>query len=622
MYTDPKNQEQLYDGLNALEELTRLYRKMSAGEKQSLTVQFAKKAISDGFFGAMRSYARSFRFKALDRKLPAAAEADEIAYPKEAYFSDCRIAVYMTVFGGYDTVKEPVVCPDNIDYYLVTEGEVPAESAWIRKDPSPFLPTDAKTPASAARWCRMHPNILFPEYNYAIYLDGSTWITSDLTPLVSAPRQYPVAMFMHKNRDCVYEELRACRIKKKGRASRLRKQEAYYRELGIPEHVGLLETPVIVFETKDPLCAGLLEAWWSEYERFPGRDQPALAAALFKLGIPAEKIGTLGRDFEKCPLFVRRGHISAGEDRQNRSIGGNNRSACKEVINRSDLDARYGMICRGAITLTEAIRSKLRPDLEGHRIIKLMWHIAQYGPVRGLRIFADHTDRYLTTSDGIRQYPDEDFRHSERVAVYTALFGNYDTVRRPLMKPDNIDYYLVTEETVNDLIPPDITTLSDKSRWCKLHPHILFSEYETAVYLDASTLVTCDLNPLVTSLGDKPAALFHHKNRDCVYDEIRACLIKGKGNAEVLKKQKAYLKQLGIPEHWGLLEAPVLVLSLKNAGCIELLNTWWTEYQKFPGRDQISLCAALKRLGHAPADIGTLGESIEQCGLFIRYPHK
>ena len=35
------------------------------------------------------------------------------------YFSDARIAVFTALFGDYDDIRDPLVHPDNIDYFII-----------------------------------------------------------------------------------------------------------------------------------------------------------------------------------------------------------------------------------------------------------------------------------------------------------------------------------------------------------------------------------------------------------------------------------------------------------------------------------------------------------------------
>ena len=141
------------------------------------------------------------------------------------------------------------------------------------------------------------------------------------------------------------------------------------------------------------------------------------------------------------------------------------------------------------------------------------------------------------------------------------------------------------------------------NRWCKMHPHLLFPDHRTSVYLDSNVLVVSDLTALARGLDDYPVAMFRHKNRDCAYQEIEACIVKGKDSKERLRAQGAVLRAHGVPEHGGLLEAPVIVR------------------RHHDDRDQIALADALWVRGIDASVVGTLGSDLRTCDLFITMPH-
>ncbi len=230
-----------------------------------------------------------------------------ISYEPEDYVSDRRIAVFIAMFGGYDTVRDPLVFPDNVDYYLITDSNTGVKK-WNLLDPSGLLPEELTSPAEKNRWCRMHPHLIFPDHDVSIYVDSSTLITSDLTPLTKDLSVFPVQLFAHKDRDCVYQELTACGIKGKMPSRAAEQQKRYLSGLGVPHHSGLLETPVVVQDLHSAEAARVAETWWEEYLRFPYRDQPALVSALWKLGIAPEQASMLGTDLRNCDLFVRLPH--------------------------------------------------------------------------------------------------------------------------------------------------------------------------------------------------------------------------------------------------------------------------------------------------------------------------
>ena len=92
---------------------------------------------------------------------------------KENYFSSERIAIYTCITGGYDSVIEPLFIPDNCDYYLVTDREkkLPANSAWKQIVIDRSLPQLQNLDnAGLNRYYKMHPDVLFEDYNYSIYI--------------------------------------------------------------------------------------------------------------------------------------------------------------------------------------------------------------------------------------------------------------------------------------------------------------------------------------------------------------------------------------------------------------------------------------------------------------------
>ena len=238
----------------------------------------------------------------------------DTASRKELYFSENRIAVYTVLFGAYDDIHSPLIHPDNIDYFIITDQNTPTGD-WRPLSIDNLLPGDIlHDPVLCNRWCKMHPHLLFPEYSMSIYVDANLLINSDLTPMTAALHDFPVSMFRHYCRSCVYDEVTACvqdeRIKvncKEGKA-----QELILREHGVPEHWGLLEAPVIARLHHDPLCISIMEEWWRIFSNEPAkRDQIALIDCLWKMNILPERIGVLGSNVNRCPMLKRYPHRSA-----------------------------------------------------------------------------------------------------------------------------------------------------------------------------------------------------------------------------------------------------------------------------------------------------------------------
>lgn len=239
---------------------------------------------------------------------------------KGLYLRDARIVVYTVLFGSYDVVREPLFAPDNIDYVLITDQPAAESSQWMRLDAGQVPAAYRDDPVLANRWCKMHPHLLFPTYDYSIYVDANIWVFSDLTPLTAGLDRYPVAMFRHKHRMCVYDEVKACIVQKKDDPQTLKAYGRLLRSRGIPRRWGLLEASVIARRHNDPTCVSLMDAWWEAFLRNSRRDQISLIDCLWTAGIEPQRIGTLGSNLQQCRLFLQMGHLGPNASPQPRTL--------------------------------------------------------------------------------------------------------------------------------------------------------------------------------------------------------------------------------------------------------------------------------------------------------------
>ena len=152
-------------------------------------------------------------------------------------------------------------------------------------------------------------------------------------------------------------------------------------------------------------------------------------------------------------------------------------------------------------------------------------------------------------------------------------------------------------------------------------PHRVFRDYDYSVYVDGNVFITSDLSILTRTLDEYPIAMHRHKNRDCVYEEVAACIAKKKDNIEKLKLHEQLLKKNGVPVHGGLLEATVIARKHTDARCIEVMEKWWDEFQEYSRRDQISLIDCIWTLGLSVDTIAKLGDNIMDNDNFVIIPH-
>jgi hypothetical protein len=212
-----------------------------------------------------------------------------------------RAIVYTAIFGGYDALKQPVAQDVPCDFVYFTDAKMPARvGAWrtirVKRDL-------AIHPRIQAKWFKLMSHRIFPRgrlaFHYAplacraradlsMWVDGSIQITS--SRFVGDMRERLAdgdwAMFMHPDRDCIYEEAQASVGMRKYRNLPIFPQVDAYRSI-VPRHGGLYACTVIV--RREPSAERLRavhELWWGENLKWTYQDQLSLPFVLRRTGGP------------------------------------------------------------------------------------------------------------------------------------------------------------------------------------------------------------------------------------------------------------------------------------------------------------------------------------------------
>lgn len=208
---------------------------------------------------------------------------------------------------------------------------------------------------------------------------------------------------------------------------------------------------------------------------------------------------------------------------------------------------------------------------------------------------------------------------SYKIAIYTCITGNYDSVNDPCYFSENVDYFMFSDKRHEGTkweqrsLPKDFSDNILNNRYVKMHPFELFSsQYDYAIYIDGNIVSLSDLAPL-TQLIDKSIGIgFHrHAYRNCICNEIEACKMFKKVDYKKLKEQvQGYIKE-GFPKAYGMVEGNLIVVDLKSLIAKEILEDWWNEFcNNGDKRDQISLPYVLWKKGIAIEEVATIGKNI------------
>lgn len=187
---------------------------------------------------------------------------------------------------------------------------------------------------------------------------------------------------------------------------------------------------------------------------------------------------------------------------------------------------------------------------------------------------------------------------NKKIAVYTVIIGNYDTLKVPkyfnLLKKQ-ADFYCFTNQKISSKnfkilkFNKEFDSPTKVSRYPKINSHEFFQNYEYSIYLDGSFQLICkDLNSLIkkhTSKGE--IVRFRHPERDCLYEEGMICMKKGLDSKILIENQLDRYRVKGFPRGFGL-GANGFIIRKNTPEVTKFNQKWWDEYINNSKRDQLS----------------------------------
>jgi len=184
----------------------------------------------------------------------------------------------------------------------------------------------------------------------------------------------------------------------------------------------------------------------------------------------------------------------------------------------------------------------------------------------------------------------------KKKVIYTAIFGKIDDLIEPEGDYHDFDFICFTDRTnlkskkykiVNVKRFHKDPTLD--ARMYKLLPHIFLPQYEYSVWIDGRVVIKKrDLSPLLDYLNNANFAVFPHMHRNCIYEEAKACVYRGKDKPYAILNQITQYNKEKYPLNNGGVETGVLIRRHMQKDVIDLQNFWWNEILKYSKRDQIS----------------------------------
>jgi hypothetical protein len=185
--------------------------------------------------------------------------------------------------------------------------------------------------------------------------------------------------------------------------------------------------------------------------------------------------------------------------------------------------------------------------------------------------------------------------------VYTAIIGDYDELKDPLIIDKDVDYVCFTDSykiksNIWKVIKVDYLYRDPRrtARLLKVLPHKIFNRHKINLWVDASFLIKGSIKNFCKKFYNNSLSCFPHNERDCVYEEIDDAIYKDR--VKILRQQAEDYKKEGLPKNFGLISSGILLRNNLNEKVSRLMNFWANQIDLYSSRDQVSFSYCIWKL--------------------------
>ena len=198
--------------------------------------------------------------------------------------------IYTVIIGNYDTIKQPLVVEEGVEYVLFTNNrEIKDAGVWkVVQIPSEQWQgrTEKENNILLSRKVKMLPHKYLPkECELSIYVDADMLIKEPLTKLLNNLHEDTLfAVCRHSYCKSVSEEINDLIAKGMVDAAQTELQWQRYVEWGFKDNLGISENGLLIRRHNDARVIALMELWWEEYQNGCLRDQVSLVPCIYRTG--------------------------------------------------------------------------------------------------------------------------------------------------------------------------------------------------------------------------------------------------------------------------------------------------------------------------------------------------
>lgn len=182
--------------------------------------------------------------------------------------------VYTCITGNYDDVPEYKYIDKTWDYFLFTDNPELLKQKKIKHWNIKPLVYNKLDNVRNARWHKVNTHILFPDYNYSLWLDAN--ISINTKNVFEKCKQYIkddifLAVPLHPERNCIYAEAEIIKQLSIDYPRKVNKEMRFLQKNNYPQNNGLSET-CIIFRQHNKIQP-MLDLWWKMIKKYSKRDQ-------------------------------------------------------------------------------------------------------------------------------------------------------------------------------------------------------------------------------------------------------------------------------------------------------------------------------------------------------------
>jgi hypothetical protein len=190
-----------------------------------------------------------------------------------------KFLLLTSITNNKDTLTDPKFVFDNCDYVAITDRKYDV-NIWKQEPILRFSTIDEYHHRRNAKIYKILNNILFPNYEYIIWIDGTHELKVNPQDILNEYGEADLYCFNHPVRNCVLKEIKA--VINLDDIKKLEQQYKFYIQNKMPKNYGLMELSSFMIHN-NPKIKILSLAWWEQICKFSSRDQCSLPYCLWQM---------------------------------------------------------------------------------------------------------------------------------------------------------------------------------------------------------------------------------------------------------------------------------------------------------------------------------------------------